>query len=246
MSLPLYFAYHILWVDSAEILRVRDTDAASALPFSFLLGAIFPAILGLAPTWDGPGSRSPGVHQRYLAFFQVDPLWVALIQTLLTKAFRWLRSGQVAADPGCAPRRASRWTQASYLLAAASSAAGHVYTAARIYTSTDPRTDLVRMKVPYPPNGPSGGLSHILARSSFLFLQFDVPIYEFASLAWAFILLSRMPNRPRMSNLTLAFIMVIGYLTIGAGATVSLALYVREGLLPEKGKAANKDGGPGT
>ncbi|KAI3326288.1 hypothetical protein HD806DRAFT_520913 [Xylariaceae sp. AK1471] len=241
ISLPLYYAYHILWVDSAEILRVRDQNVAEALPFSFLLGAIFPAILGCAPTWDGPGSRSPEVHQNYLAFFQVDPLWVTLIQTILTKVFRWLRSSKVA-DPGRAPRRAHKWTQASYLLAAASSAIGHVYSAAKLYTSTDERTNLVRIRVPYPPGGPTGGLPDLLARSPFLFLQFDITIFDIASLVWAFLLLSRMPDRPRISDLTLAFMMSIGYLTIGAGATVSLALYIREGLLPEKakkGKATN-------
>jgi hypothetical protein len=240
ISLPLYFAYHILWVDSAEILRVRDQDAAQALPFAFLLGAIFPAILGCAPTWDGPESRSPEVHQKYLAFFQVNPLWVALIQFILTKLFRWWHSHEGSnGDAGRASRRAHRGTRRSYLLAASSSAIGRVYSIARIYASTKETTNLVRMKVPYPIDGPTGGNPDILARGPFLFLQFDVAIFDLASLAWAFLLLSRMPNGPRMPNLALASTMLIGYLTIGAGATVSLALYVREELLPEKGRAAN-------
>jgi hypothetical protein len=240
ISLPLYYAYHILWVDSAEILRVRDQDVAEALPFSFLLGAIFPAILGCAPTWDGPGSRSPEVHQNYLAFFQVDPLWVTLIQTILTKVFRWLHSRKGSVNPGHALSQAHKWTRASYLLAAASSAIGHVYYAARLYTSTDERTNLARIRVPNPPGGPTGGLTDILARGPFLYLQFDIAIFDMASLLWAFLLLSRMQNRPRMSDLTLAATLLIGYLTLGAGATVSLALYAREGLLPgevKKGKA---------
>ncbi|TGJ80979.1 hypothetical protein E0Z10_g7786 [Xylaria hypoxylon] len=238
ISLPLYYAYHILWIDSAEILRVRDQDAARALPFSFLLGAILPAILGCAPTWNGPESRSPEVHQKYLAFFQVDPLWVTLVQTLLVKLFRRLRYTE-GDNLTQAPGTAHRWTRASYLLAAASSAIGHVYTAVRIYTSTEEGTNLARMRIPRPLEGPSGEFPDLVARGTFLYLQFDVPIFELASLVWAFLLLSRMPNRPRRSDLTLAFTMLIGYLTIGAGATVSLALYVREGLLLEKGKGAN-------
>ncbi|KAI8625676.1 hypothetical protein F5Y19DRAFT_449187 [Xylariaceae sp. FL1651] len=238
ISLPLYYAYHVLWVDSAEILRVRDQDAAEALPFSFLLGAIFPAILGCAPTWDGPGLRSPEAHQNYLAFFQLDPLYVTLIQTILTRIFHRLHARK-GGDPGRGPRRAHWWIQASYLLAAASSAMGHIYTAARIYSSTEKTTNLARMTVPYSLAGPVGGLPDILARSTFLYLQFDVPIFSFASLAWAYLLLSRMANRPRISNVTLACTILVGFFTIGAGATVSLALYVREGLLSEKGKARN-------
>ncbi|KAI1308309.1 hypothetical protein F5Y03DRAFT_350653 [Xylaria venustula] len=238
ISLPLYYAYHILWIDDAEILRVRDQNAAIALPFSFLLGAILPAILGSAPTWNGPDSRTPGVHQKYLAVFQVDPLWVTLIQTLLTKLFHRLFSTE-SGDLIQTPKTAHRWIRASYLLAAASSAIGRVYTAARIYTSTEEGTNLVRMRVPHPPAGPSGGIPNALARGTFLYLQFDIPIFELSSLAWAFLLLTRMPNRPRESNLTLASAMLIGYLTIGAGATVSLALYVREGRLLEKGKGTN-------
>ncbi|KAI1756303.1 hypothetical protein F4782DRAFT_328014 [Xylaria castorea] len=238
ISLPFYYAYHILWIDSAEILRVRDQDAAGALPFSFLLGAVLPTILGCAPTWAGPDSRSPEVHQKYLAIFQVDPLWVILTQTLLAKFFRWLRSTE-SGDLVRTPKTAHRWTRASYLLAAASSAIGHLYTAARIYTSTEEGTNLARMRIPYSLEGPTGGLPDALARGTFLYLQLDVPIFELASLVWAFVLLSRTPKQSRPSALRSAVTMLIGYLTIGAGATVSLALYVREGLLPEKEKAAN-------
>lgn len=157
ISLPFYYAYHILWIDSAEILRVRDQDAAGALPFSFLLGAILPLILGCAPTWTGPESRPPEVHQKYLAFFQVDPLWVTLVQTIAVTLFRWLRSTK-SGDLARAPRTAHRWTRASYLLAAASSAIGRLYTVARIYTSSEEGTTLARMRVPYAPAGPTGGL----------------------------------------------------------------------------------------
>ncbi|KAI1357814.1 hypothetical protein F5Y08DRAFT_138843 [Xylaria arbuscula] len=233
ISLPLYYAYHILWTDGADVLRVRDRDTAAALPFSFLLGAILPAILACAPTWNGPDSRSPEVHQKYLAIFQVDPLWVALIQTLMPKLFRWLRSSKRDGLKE-SPKTAHTWIRSSYLLAAACSAMGRIYSVARVYMSTEEGTTLARIRIPSPPEGPVGGLPDPLARGTFLYLQYDVPIFEFASLSWAFLLLTRMPNRPQASNLTLAMIMLIGYLTIGAGATASLALYVRESLLQEK------------
>ncbi|KAI0521977.1 hypothetical protein F5B22DRAFT_594906 [Xylaria bambusicola] len=235
ISLPLYYAYHLLWIDGADILRIRDRDAAMALPFSFLLGAILPAILACAPTWNGPDSRSPEAHQKYMAIFQVNPLWVTLLQTLLPKLFRWLHPNE-SSDRPQASKTAHTWVRTSYLLAAVSSAMGHIYTVARLYMSSEEGTNLARMRIPSPPQGPASGLPDVLARGTFLYLQYDVLIFDFASLSWAFLLLLRMFNWPKASNLTLAFIMFIGYLTIGAGATVSLALYVRESLLLEKGK----------
>ncbi|KAI0206713.1 hypothetical protein F4808DRAFT_405002 [Astrocystis sublimbata] len=241
VSLPLYYAYHILWIDNAEILRVRDPDAASALPFSFLLGAVLPGILGCAPTWTGQESRSPQEHQKYLAIFQVDPLWVTLTQTLLATLFRWLRSSE-GSHFIHDPKTAHMWTRASYLLAATTSTIGRVYTTARVYASTEEGTNLARMRIPYLMDGPTGGIPDTLARGTFLYLQFDIPIFELASMVWAYVLLCKVPSSPYQSTqsaLKLALTMLVGYLTIGAGATVSLALYVREGLLPEKGKAAN-------
>ncbi|KAI2630027.1 hypothetical protein GGS21DRAFT_211448 [Xylaria nigripes] len=235
ISLPLYFAYHVIWVDSTEILRVRDQGAAMALPWSFLIGAVLPTILGCAPTWNGPNSRAPEIHQKYLAFFQVDPLWVILTQIILTKVF-----GQICSnDGGNAPRTAHKWTRVSYLAAAASATIGHLYTIARIYNSTDERTNLLRMYLPVPPYGPTDGVPNPIARGTFLYLQFDVLIFGTASLMWVFWLLLGTTHRLKMSALKLATLLVIGGFTIGVGATVSLALYVREGILPEKEKEKN-------
>ncbi|CAJ2503148.1 Uu.00g105420.m01.CDS01 [Anthostomella pinea] len=229
IALPLYYAHHILWIDSSDILRVRNVDAARALPFSFLLGAIFPAVLGSAPTWNGPDSRTPEVHQKLLAAWQPDPIWVSLIQYVLTKSSAGLRSrGEVHPN-------AQLWIRTAYLVSAASSALGHIYTMGRIFLSTDEGTNLVRMCLPFPFTGPSG-VPDILARGPWLYLQYDILSFDAASLSWAFILLTRMPNGPRISKLALAVLLLAGFVTIGSGATVSLALYVREGMLPEKAK----------
>ncbi|KAI1270609.1 hypothetical protein F5Y18DRAFT_17934 [Xylariaceae sp. FL1019] len=237
VALPFYYARHIVWTDDAETLQVRDTSVAKALPFSFLLGAVLPAILGLAPTWEGPGSRSPEAHQICLAFFQVDPLWVMLTQAILTEAFRW--SHNSSSDVQQASKSARNWTRSAYVAAAVSSTIGHLYTVARIYSSSNENTNILRMRIPSSWNGPTGGVPDMLARGTFLYLQMDIIIFDVASLVWAFALLSRLPNM-RMSSITLALAMLAGWAVLGAGGTVSLALLVREGLLPEKSSAAGK------
>lgn len=242
ISLPLYFAYHLLWNDSAEVLQVRNINAARAIPFSFLLGAIVPAIVGSAPTWNGPESRSPEVHQEILAAWQLDPIYVSLIQMALTNSSSWLqgeRSGGQKRDA----RAAHAWTRASYLAAAFCSSLGHLYTVGRFLTSTNEGTNFVRMYVPFPFTGPAGA-PDILARGPWLFLQYDVIIFSIASLTWIFLLLSRMSRGPPLSNLGLAFALTSSCITIGAGATVSLGLYVREGLLPDKAKGKEVGQGP--
>ena len=216
------------------MLQVRDVNAARAIPFSFLLGAIVPAVVGSAPTWNGPESRSPEVHQGILAVWQADPIWVSLIQIALTNSSSWLR-GERSGGQKCDARAAHAWTRASYLVAAVCSGLGHLYTMGRIFTSTNEGTNFVRMYVPFPFTGPAG-VPDILARGPFLYLQYDVFIFSVASLTWAFLALSRVPGGPPLSNLGLAFALTGGYFTIGAGATVSLALYVREGLLPENAR----------
>ncbi|KAI0152903.1 hypothetical protein GGR57DRAFT_503411 [Xylariaceae sp. FL1272] len=237
VALPLYYARHIIWIDTAETLQVRDTSVAKALPFSFLLGAVIPAIMGCAPTWERPGSRTAEAHQKHLAFFQVDPLWVMLTQAILTKAFRQFNS--TSSDIQQASKPAQNWIRVGYIAAAASSTIGHLYTVARIYSSSDENTNFLRMRVPSSLNGPTGGVPDMLARGTFLYLQLDIIIFDVASLFWAFTLLSRLPSLG-MSRTRLALVMLAGWFVIGAGGTVSLALLVREGLLPVKSSAARE------
>ncbi|KAI1437788.1 hypothetical protein GGR50DRAFT_604920 [Xylaria sp. CBS 124048] len=240
ISLPLYYSYHVLWVNSARTFPVRDLNAAMALPFSYFLGAVVPVVLVLAPAWKGPNSRPPEAHQNYIALFQPSPLWMALIQTIMTGLLgRLPRSRNGGGSSGNPTRTAHGWTRATYLLAAVTSALTRLYTAVRIYTSTDATTSVLQLRIPSPPSGPARGLPDVLARGALLFLQFDIPIFEFASLSWAFWLLSSTTKGPWISGPKLAFVLLVGYITIGAGATVSLALFVREGLLqvPEGEKA---------
>ncbi|RYP71304.1 hypothetical protein DL771_004881 [Monosporascus sp. 5C6A] len=226
ISLPLYYACHLLWVTETEVYRVRNLNKARAIPFSFLIGAIIPALIGMAPTWNGPDSRSVVAHQTILAIWQPDPIWVAWIQMGLQNMTRWLR-GQTGPDVRKPTHNSFLWIRGSYVLAAVSSAVGHLYAVGRVLTSNDQNTNFVRMYVPFPFTGPAG-VPDILIRGPWLFLQYDLIIIGLSSISWAFILLARTPAGQRPSKPMLVLLMLAGYVTIGPGATVSLALYARE------------------
>lgn len=70
---------------------------------------------------------------------------------------------------------------------------------------------------------------HIRARSVAL-PAYDLIIISLSSLSWAFLLT---PLGRRLSRPILGLIVLAGSLTVGPGATVSLALFAREGQLPE-------------
>ncbi|KAI0157189.1 hypothetical protein GGR52DRAFT_565590 [Hypoxylon sp. FL1284] len=230
ISLPLYYAVH---VSSGAIhgasANARHLHKARAIPFSFLLGAIVPAVIGMAPTWQEPESRSPTTHQTILAAWQPDPVWVSLIQASLAWIFSQFPSR------GDEKPKVYACIRSSYLLGALSSATGHLYTVARVMSSENEGTNFWRMYVPFPGllNGPSG-VSGILIRGPWLFLQYDLIIIGLSSLSWAYYLLSQTRG---LSGTGLMLAMLVGAVTIGPGATVSLALYAREKSLFESGRA---------
>ncbi|KAI1768082.1 hypothetical protein GGR53DRAFT_462835 [Hypoxylon sp. FL1150] len=238
ISLPLYYANHLCWVSqsNAEIARVSNPYRAMALPFSFLFGAVLPTVIGMAPTWLGPYSRSSAIHQTILAAWQPDPVWVSLILLVLTKIVATLFSDRKLrgnASRDAERRKASQWICASYVLAAISSSMGHLYVITRVVTSHNRAVDVVRMYVPFLSTGPYGA-SDILVRGPWLFLQYDFIIISLSSLSWAFLLLGPIHSRWRISATSLALIMMTSSAVIGPGATVSIALLLREGHLPDR------------
>lgn len=220
------------WVGQGKIARAVDLEKARALPLSFILGAVVPAVVGMAPTWFGPEVRSAEAHQTILAAWQPDPLWVSWILMGTVHAGAWFlgRSAGTADDR----RKVHWWVRASYLLAALSSTLGHLYVVGRIVRSDSEAVSFVRMYVPFPITGPAGTNTNIFVRGPWLFLQYDLIIISLSSLSWAFLLLGPTPLGQRLSRPILGLIVLAGALTIGPGATVSLALFVREGQLPER------------
>ncbi|KAK2624710.1 hypothetical protein QTJ16_005903 [Diplocarpon rosae] len=231
IALPLYYAAHIQWSSQNKITRVENVETAMVLPVSFLLGAVLPALIGMAPTWLGPNSRTAAYHQMILAAWQLDPIWVSwtlqigtwVLQTCFTSTGSPMPDGRT---------KAHQWIRASYLLAAASSASGHLYVMAKVLTSKSSNVNLVRMYVPFPFAGPAP-MEDILVWGPWLFLQYDLIIITLSSISWAFVLLDQLRPSPRFSRGVLALFLAAGCTTIGPGATVSIALYIREGKLQE-------------
>ena len=219
------------WVGQDKIVRAVDLEKARVLPLSFILGAVVPAVVGMASTWFGPQVRSAKAHQTILAAWQLDPLWVSWILMGTVHAGAWFlgRSTGTADDR----RKAYWWVRASYLLAAISSILGHLYVVGRIIRSDSEAVNFMRMYMPFPVTGPAGTKTNIFVRGPWLFLQYDLIIITLSSLSWAFLLLGQTSLGQRVSRWILGLIILAGSLTIGPGATVSLALFVREGQLPE-------------
>ncbi|KAI1078538.1 hypothetical protein F5B20DRAFT_204982 [Whalleya microplaca] len=241
-ALPLYFAIHMQWSSQTkQVTRVARLDQARALPFAFLLGAVLPTVIGMAPTWLGAHSRPPVTHQMIMAAWQPAPIWVAWSLYL----FSWLargisggpeskRPGYIAHDEDGNVKKIYRWICTSYLLAAVLSALAHWYVFGRIFTSDNPAVKMSRMYIPWLHTGPYGETAaDIMVRGPWLFLQYDVIIIGLSSLSWAFILVRPTPLLKNLSGVRLALIMFVASVVISPGAIVSIALLIREYYLPK-------------
>ncbi|KAF7590330.1 hypothetical protein BBP40_002980 [Aspergillus hancockii] len=221
---PLYFFYHLRWLKTRQgPLRPLPLASARALPFSFLVGAVIPAVIGMLPTWF---PRLPHVQQTVLAAWQPDPVWVAVIQAGLTRVFTSQENA----------KRAVWWTKSSLLLAAIACAIGHVYTLWAVLVTDDERVTFRRMYIPHLVNGPQDALFR-LASGPWLFLQYDLIIYSLASMSWAYILVTRILSLGVLSRIVIfPTLFALGSLILGPGTVVSLALFWREGTLLVSGK----------
>lgn len=241
ISLPIYFAKHLQWLSSAGVTqpRVRSSGEAKAVPFSFLLGAVLPTVVGMAPTWLGYGHRAAESHQSILAAWQPDPLWVALLQLAGAAAFSRMmtKTQSDATSRSKQDEEAHKWTLVSYLLALVSSTSGHLYVMYRVATSQNAATNLWRMYVPANLVRVEN-FQHILLEGPWLFLKYDFLIISLSSLSWTYYLLqhtSREEGKPGASSkLVLLLAMLFGSALLGPGAVVSLALFWRERSLVAK------------
>jgi len=223
--IPVYYYNHLNWIDSKSMaLPSIDSSSAKALPLSFALGAIL-AIMVILPTWI---DRSPILHQDILAVWNVYPLWVSLAQIGAVAVFA---SSKKSKD------KAVWWTRFSYLTAAMFSSLGHLYTAISMLISAEPSVGLVRMYVPFLPAGPQGA-HEVLEFGPWLFLQYDNIIISFSSLSWAYILLDRSLAKDSSMRFRLPTTLLISSIVLGPGATVSLALFMRESALHQRSIAA--------
>ncbi|KAK2039665.1 hypothetical protein LZ31DRAFT_598653 [Colletotrichum somersetense] len=224
ISLPLYYALHVSrFSDRGRAIGTHQLGQARALPLSFLLGAVVPAVVGMAPTWLGPDARSARQHQVILAAWQPDPVWVSALQMVGSKTASLLWPCRTTADD----KRAVRWwILVSYLLSAAVSASGHLYALGRVLSSKNESTNIWRMYMPLPGllHGPDGLAADVLKRGPWLFLQYDLVIISLSSLVWAYSISSVHNNTFQPVKI---LTILLGAVAVGPGATVSLILCTR-------------------
>lgn len=195
--------------------------------------------MAMLPTWN---PLDPIAHQRILAAWQLCPVWVSLSQTAITwmlNQYANLLSGKSSRTQIFDNKKAAWWSQVSYLLAAASSFAGHSYVLTTMAFSSDPVLSLQRTHLPTFFAGPQGS-PYILTKGPWLFLQSDAIILSLSSVSWAYILVSRLlacrsgkssDRTSAHSSLLLPALFVIGGSILGPGTVVCLTLYWREGEL---------------
>ncbi|KAF2710674.1 hypothetical protein K504DRAFT_475648 [Pleomassaria siparia CBS 279.74] len=210
ISLPLYYSIHLPWALGANhaMPSVEAVRNARAIPASFLLGAICPAVVGMLPTWLGPARRTSRQHQIVLAAWQPDPLWVSSIYFVLSGFVLPVTTGQ--GDQQIA-RDWYSWIRASYALAAGCSAMGHLFTVAKMLQGyTDHKLGFTRMNIPFLFAGPDGA-DHI-----FYAWPMALPAIRFDH------------HRTFNGQNWVYTFMVVGMGVLGPGATVSLVLLARE------------------
>lgn len=230
--LPIYYTMHIEWASKKTVSQVANLDRARALTPAFILGVVAPTAIIMAPTWMGPDYRPAEYHQTLVAIFMLSPLWVSGIQEVATRASTWLRQ---ASSPSIDKTEASWWVRAAYLQAFAISAAGHLYPMSKIFTAQNPENvNLARLYIPSPFTPPSG-TTDVLVIGSWLFLQFDHIIISLSSLSWTLVLLRKTKLAEQFATSTMTFLLLVGGVLVGPGATVSLALYFRESFLDSSG-----------
>ncbi|KAI9730792.1 MAG: hypothetical protein M1818_008072 [Claussenomyces sp. TS43310] len=230
--LPIYYTTHIEWASQKKVSQVASLDRARALTPAFILGVVAPTATIMAPTWIGPDYRSAEYHQTLVAIFMLSPVWVSSIQEVATRASAWQRQGSSTRRD---KTKASMWTRAVYLQTCVVSAAGHLYPMYKIFTAKNPENvNLTRLYIPSPFEPPSG-TTDVLVIGSWLFLQYDHIIISLSSLSWVLVLLRKTKVAEQLATSTMICRLLIGSVLIGPGATVSLALYFREGFLESDG-----------
>lgn len=235
ISLPLYYHYHLNWLRGQSVnLPSISSPFAKAIPISFAVGAFLPAVVGMLPTWVDRGSQT---HQVILALWQLDPVWVSLVQSASIAIISLFHSTDQTSDGEIS----SPWIRFSYLVGALCSATGHIYAVGKIAVSTEPSMSLLAAYVPKDFTGLRDNLK--LIDGPWLYLQYDCIIIALSSLSWAYLLVSDLSASPRLWNSTRLGLFILGYLVVGAGGTVSLALFWREDVLQRKRNAANRKTG---
>lgn len=248
--LPVYYSLHLRRARNATTasptVGVTDLNQARALTPAFLLGAVVPTAVLMAPAWTGPQSRDPMAHQAILAAFQPSPLVFSAISAAAAWIYYKLGHDEPSSQPGTAGGgtaaaaltrgAASWWICAAYLQAAVISALGHLYVMSRVLSQPGPRgaMDLVeQMYVPTSPGSRSGDEygAAILVGGPWLFLQWDHIIISLSSLSWVYILLLNshsVSGRTEISRALLLLGLLGAAVVLGPGTAVSGALLLRE------------------
>ncbi|KAJ5817290.1 hypothetical protein N7447_009523 [Penicillium robsamsonii] len=235
VAFPAYFLVRMKIRDHPYLPAGKSaTASARAIPFSFFLGAVLPAVVGMMTRWY---SRSDGTHQIVLALWSTDPVLVSLIQLLLVKAQSpWTSKAALEQTD-----TTSWWLRVAFALSAIVAGVTHVYALGSLVLSKGDMMAVARIYFPWP-----GQYSHDvvlpLTYGPWLFLKYDWILMSLASVGWAFFQLRKAQCSPKNGRYwaVVSTLLLAGCILLGAGSTVSVALFWKEGLLQKKRGAKNE------
>ena len=194
---------------------VPSITAYTLIP-SLLIGFVLPMCLMLYPA--APASLE---HQKYIAVFQMFPLWIALTQQLLNFVLRSCVPGQWGSKQSTSDQQ----TVPNFVYASAAAFSGltHFYFIASVVNK--PSLSFSRCFVP-------DHQAQDFGNQVLVFLKFDYLFTFFTLLLWVYLEFQQVGRHdPRWVGAAL----LVGSVLVGPGATAAIAWAVREHTLERTG-----------
>lgn len=246
---PAFLAVH-LWtsptVDSPSVENLRiDPNQLVALPISLVLGLFVPS---LAMSLPAPSVISISQKQSLAAFWQAFPLWIYIVQQVVTTLISTVAPAESKSTPAEKNRAFFQSAQWAYMFGIGCSAWGHVGTwSISLLAMLFPQLFATGMAELLTPSNVflnaspfSGARAADIAEGSKWFLQWDLLIGSASMLLWAITL--RVQAETTRSSLPayisqFVFLLLVSAVIGPSGAAV-VAVWTRDELVFGKsGKA---------
>ena len=198
-----------------------SVDRARVMVATLVLAALAPVYFMMHSA-----GKQAAQHQLAVAAFQVTPVFVSLVQQLLSRLFKtcWTSSK---------PGSDIAYLRRVYLVGSLAALVGHVYSMAVTLLATEPAMRFTRVYIPNPSSVVSATDSELLGHGALLFLQYDWMLMNLCCMVWLYALLRpHFTYHSLVRHTILLMCTAISTLLFGPGFVVSIGLWWREALLP--------------
>ena len=224
--LPIFFLIQLQTSEPSDS-RLPLNDATALLPA--ILGSYVPLVLMLSPPLV---DYTVDQHQTFIAIFQIAPLIFSAMQHALAALLASTSTGN--GNPG----KSKRYVVGAYLFTGACSAAAHGYAMLTALFSGDQAISFKRVYVPSPSKVDRASVEKI-TEGAHLFLQYDYMIISLTCILYTYLLFEShlkpkaflrayLTALPVSEGKAATLLIALSTAVLGAGATVSLALWAKE------------------